>query len=664
VPVVSERRAERTSSGWFPPGKPPRRRRRRIPPPWRQVAVVLSVWLLAAGVAPAQQQVAANDQERWKHLTIQELLEIDVTTAARRADPIRTTAAPVQVLTRDDLHRAGVRYLAEAFRLADALFVGRFDGRTWIVSARGLAINGANKMQVMIDGRSIYSPFYSGVFWDAQDVLIDDVDRIEIIRGPGASLWGANAMHGIINVITRRADDTQGTVVTLGSGTEERAIADLRHGGRLGTAAAYRAYVKYGYRDAQSLSTGVSAQDPFRRGQVGGRVDWALSANDDLSVLGDAYIGRLGLINAPDTPISGGNVIARWSRRGRRGSSQVQAYFDRVERHVPRQFGERRNTVDIDAQYGLVGPARHNLVFGGGYRASADETDVTETLYFEPRERTTHLFNLFAQDEIALGRGFFGILGTRLEHNSYSGWELQPTGRIRWTRGHDTVWGAVSRAVRMPTRFDSDLRFTAGLPFLVATGSTAFRPEQMLAYEAGYRTQPASRVSFEAAVYHNRYDDLRSQEQRPGQPIVLANTIEGEISGLELGATWEPAAHVRVHGSYAWLTRSLRRKPGSLDITGGEGFDAPHQATLRLFTDLRPGVRLNVMGRYVDALPRTSIPAYVEADVTLQWDVRPWAELALVGQNLVHDRHAEFGGGTIVEEFDRGVFLTLTLRRR
>ena len=633
-------------------------------PACRQVTLAFSLWSLLGTVALAQELSAANDQERWKHLTIQELLDIDVTTATRRADPIRTTAAPVQVLTRDDLHRAGVRYLAEAFRLADAMFVGRFDGRTWIVNARGLAINGANKMQVMIDGRSIYSPFYSGVFWDAQDVLIEDIDRIEIIRGPGASLWGANAVHGIINVITRRADDTQGTLVTLGSGTEERAIADLRYGGRMGAGAAYRAYVKYGYRDAQTLSTGASARDPLRRGQVGGRVDWSLSASDELSVFGDAYIGRLGLINAPDTPISGGNVIARWSRRGPRGSSQVQAYYDRVERHVPRQFGERRNTIDLDAQHSLTALARHNLVFGGGYRASADETDVTETLSFEPRARTTHLFNLFAQDEISLGRGVFGTIGTRLEHNSYSGWELQPTGRVRWTRGRDTVWAAVSRAVRMPTRFDSDLRFTAGLPFLVATGSAAFRPEQMIAYEAGYRTQPATRVSLEVAAYHNRYDDLRSQEQRPGEPIVLANTIEGEVSGLELGASWELATHIRMHGSYGWLTRSLRRKPGSFDISGGEGFDAPHLATLQLFTDVRPGLRLNVMGRYVAALQRSSIPAYAEADITLQWDVRPWAEVALVGQNLLHDRHPEFGGGTSLEEFDRGVFVTLTLRRR
>ena len=410
------------------------------------------------------QQPAGGDQSQWKQLTIQELLEMDVTTAARRADPIRNAAAPIQVLTRDDLHRAGVRYLAEAFRLADGLYVGRFDGRTWIVNGRGLAINGANKMQVMIDGRSIYSPLFSGIFWDAQDVLIEDIDRIEIIRGPGASLWGANAVHGIINVITRRAADTQGTLVTVGSGNEEQAITDVRYGGRVGDSVAFRTYAKYGYRDAQSLATGESAKDPMQRGQVGGRLDWRASKTADVTVQGDAYTGQLGLLNSPDTSISGGNVVARWTRRNTWGITQAQVFYDRVERDVPDQFGERRNTFDIDVQQNVSHISGHSIVFGGGYRISDDDTDVTRILFFEPKGRTSHLFNVFAQDEISLGRGVFGTLGSKLEHNSYSGWELQPTGRIRWTRGRDTLWGGVSRAVRMPTRFDSDIRVTGGLP--------------------------------------------------------------------------------------------------------------------------------------------------------------------------------------------------------
>jgi iron complex outermembrane receptor protein len=627
-------------------------------------AALMIVVAFSPSTAGAQSADPAN-QTPWKQLTIQELLDIDVTTAARRPDSIRTTAAPVQVLTRDDLHRAGVRYLAEAFRLADALYVGRFDGRTWIVNARGLTINGANKMQVMIDGRSIYSPLFSGVFWDAQDMLIDDIDRIEIIRGPGASLWGANAVHGIINVISRRAADTQGPLVTVGTGNEERGFADIRYGDRISEKGSYRVYAKYGYRDAQSLAAGGSARDPFRRGQVGARSDWAFTDSDDVTIQGDAYLGRLGLLNAPDTSISGGNLLARWTRRSGRDSTQVQTYYDRVVRDVPGQFGERRNTWDVDVQHNLTRVARHAIVFGGGYRASADDTDITPIAFFEPKQRTTHLFNLFAQDEIAFGQGVYGTVGTKLEHNTYSGWEVQPTGRLRWTRGRDTLWGAVSRAVRMPTRFDTDIRFKGGLPIVLIAGSSSFRSESLVAYEAGFRSQPAQRVSYEVAVYHNRYNDLRSQDRQEAPPVILGNTVEGHINGIEVGATWEPATTARVHGSYAWLNRSIGPEPGSTDVSGGEGNDAPHVATLQLFTDIRADLRFNAMLRYVAALPRPHLPAYAEADMTLQWDARPWMELALTGQNLLHRSHPEFfSGQASLEEYDRSVFITLTLRRR
>ena len=631
-------------------------------------ALRLAVFCLVAILWPCfgrAQPADPKPQTPWKQLTIQELLDIDVTTATRRPESMRTTAAPIQVLTRDDLHRAGIRYLAEALRLADGLYVGRFDGRTWIVNARGLAINGANKMQVMIDGRSIYSPLFSGIFWDAQDLLIDDIDRIEIIRGPGASLWGANAVHGIINVISRRAADSQGPLVTIGSGNEERAIADIRYGDRISDAASYRVYAKYGYRDAQSLAAGGSAHDPFRRGQVGGRADWALSGSNDLTLQGDAYVGRLGLLNAPDTGISGGNLLARWTRRSGRDTTQFQTYFDRVQREVPGQFGERRNTFDLDVQHTLAEATRHAIVFGGGYRASADDTDVTPVAFFEPKQRTTHLFNLFAQDEIALGRGVYGTLGTKLEYNTYSGWEVQPTGRVRWTRGRDTLWGAVSRAVRMPTRFDTDIRFTGNQPFVLIAGSADFRSESLVSFEAGFRSQPAQRFSYEVGVYRNEYDDLRSQDRQSTFPVLLGNTVQGHIHGIEVGATWEPSAAARVHGSYTWLHRSIAPEPGSTDVSGGEGNDAPHLAALQVFTDIRTNLRFNAMFRYVAALPRPRLAAYGEADITLQWDVRPWAELALTAQNLLHRSHAEFfSGQTSLEQYDRSVFLTLTVRRR
>ena len=331
----------------------------------------------------------------------------------------------------------------------------------------------------------------------------------------------------------------------------------------------------------------------------------------------------------------------------------------------PGSFGERRHTFDADGQQVVPAGTRHTLVWGGGYRASADDTDVTPLVFFDPRRRTTHLFNTFVQDEIALGPpGVFATVGTKLEHNSYSGWELQPTGRLRWTSGRDTLWGAVSRAVRMPTRFDTDIRVTAGQPFVVITGDPGIKPEALVAYEAGFRSQPATRVSYELAFFHNRYDDLRSQDLRPGGPVVLGNSLAGQFSGIEVAATWEPATFVRVHGSYAWLHRDIDPDPGSLDITGGEGNDPPHLANLQVFTDLRPGLRFNLMGRFVSELPRPRVPAYAEADASLQWDVRDGIEIGLHGKNLLHPHHPEFSSGQLLlEEYDRSVFVTLTLTR-
>ena len=630
-----------------------------------RVLPLLYALVLVPVSASAQRQPAAAPQSPWKQLSIEELLDTDVTTAARRPDSIRRAAAAVQVLTGEDLHRAGVRYLSEALRLADAFYVGRFDGRTWVVNTRGLNINGTNKLQVMIDGRTIYSPLFSGIFWDAQDVLIDDVERIEIIRGPGASLWGANAVHGTVNVITRRAADTQGTLLTLGSGNEELAIGDVRYGGRTANGGAYRLYAKYGYRDAQVLVQGGSAHDPMRRGQMGGRFDWEPSRTTDVTLQGDAYVGRLGLIDSTDTSISGGNVLGRWGRKTPRSATQVTAFYDVVQRDVPDQFGVVHHTFDLDAQEALAVNDVHSLVWGGGYRVTSDRTEETPVLFFEPPERTTHLFNVFVQDEIRLGRkGWFTTVGTKLEHNSYSGWELQPTARIRLTKPRATVWGAVSRAVRMPTRFDSDIRVTLGQPNVVITGSPSFEPEQLIAYEAGIRTQVSSQLTFDVNVYHNDYERLRSQELVPGAPITLGNTLEGAINGIELGATWEPSTMLRFHGATSILDKSLRRSPGSQDVSGGEGNDACCLARLQIDADLRDDLRLTGLARYNAALPSPHLPAYAEADLTLQWDIRRGIELSFAGQNLLHDSHPEFTSGQpMLEAYERSFFVTVTFRR-
>jgi iron complex outermembrane receptor protein len=635
---------------------------------FRTSVVIVFLTSAMSGVSSrAYAQEAAADQS-FNRLSIEQLSRIDVTSVSKRSEPLSETAAAIQVLTQDDLRRAGVVYLVEALRLADAMFVGQFDARTWIVQPRGLAINGANKMQVLLDGRSIYSPFYSGIFWDVQDYSIDDIERIEVIRGPGASLWGANAVNGVINVITKRASEaTVGTTASVGAGKEDRLLTGIRHSGRIGTRAHYRAYGKFTLRDAQILSTGLSAEDPLRRGQVGFRADWDRSAREQITVQGDAYLGRLGLMDLPDTPVSGGNLLARWTHTTVGGAQwQVQAYYDRVARTVANQFGEKRNTFDIEVQHQSQAGDRHHLLWGGGYRVSSDATARTPTLFFDPQKRSTHLQSLFVQDEITLHPRLFATVGTKLEHNSFTGVELQPTGRLRFTpHAAGTLWGAVSRAVRMPTRFDSDIRFTQDGVTFFAVGDADFKSEVVVAYEAGYRTTIGPRLSLDVSTYRNAYDNLRSQELgvSPISLIVFGNTIEGRVVGVEAGATVQAASGVQLHGSYARLSRELVKKPGSQDISGGEGNDPRHLATLQVFTTPGPSVSASLLLRYVGELPSPFTPAYVEADVALLWNPRPRLELALVGQNLLRASHAEFPqAGPVFEEIQRNVYGRVTLR--
>jgi iron complex outermembrane receptor protein len=636
--------------------------------PRHSFPIGLALAFAVAVAPPAHGQQQASAEQSFGRLSIEELTRIDVTSVSKRAEPVNEAAAAIQVITQDDLRRAGVVYLAEAFRLADGMFVGRFDGRTWVVQARGLAINGANKMHVLLDGRSIYSPFYSGVFWDVQDYPIADIERIEIIRGPGASLWGANAVNGVINIITRRASaETVGARASVGAGTEDRFIGVVRQGGTIGSRGHYRAYGKFTYRDAQLLNTGESAEDPLRRGQAGFRADWDRTSREQFTLQGDVYIGRLGLLNSADTPVSGGNLLARWTRTTVSGSQwQVQAYYDRVARTVPDQFGEKRNTFDIEIQHESLLGTRHHLMWGGGYRVSSDSTAVTRALYFDPQRRTTALQGVFVQDEVTLHPRLRATVGTKLEHNDFTGVEVQPTGRLRFTpHANGTLWGAVSRAVRMPTRFDTDIRFIGEGPGLLAVGNREFESETVVAYEGGYRTTIGSRLSFDVSVFRNAYDDLRSQELgvSPIALISLGNTIKGHVAGLEAGVTVQAAPGVQLHGSYTRLSRELVRKAGSQDISGGEGNDPKHMATLQVFTTPSAALSANLLLRYISELPNPRTPAYAEADAVLLWTLTPRVDLSLVGQNLLHAHHPEFPvPGPVFETLQRNVYARVTFR--
>lgn len=630
------------------------------------VLALLTTSRTAAASVP--EEGGAVEPSELKSLTIEELMDIDVTSVSRRSERVSQAAAAVTVITAEDIRRSGVTSLPEALRLANALHVARFDSRTWAISARGFNITTANKLLVLIDGRSVYTPLYSGVFWDVQDLVLEDVDRIEVIRGPGATLWGANAVNGVINVITKSSRQTQDGLVNAGVGTEDRGFGALRQGGALGERTWYRAYGKYRYIDALALSDGGSAEDPLRMAQGGFRVDGERSDRDSFTLQGDVYQGQIGELVRSDTDVDGGNLLGRWSRRFSAASSlDVQVYWDRTHRQVPTQFEEHRDTWDLEIQHRLPFGTRHDMVWGLGYRVSADDVASTPSLGWVPGERTLELFTVFAQDEISLVPDRLRLtLGARLESHEIAGTEVQPTVRLAWTPGdRQMVWGAVSRAVRAPTRIDEDVRFTSG-PVVILRGNPDFGFEEVVAYELGYRLQPNADTSFDLATFYNVYDDLRSQE-RPANgapiPITLDNKLNAETWGAELRFNVQAASWWRLYSSYTWFRRDFSLDPDSNDATGGtsEGDDPEHRFALRSLMDLPGRIELDAWLRYVGALPQPRVPAYTELDLRLGWRATAGLELSLIGQNLLHDQHPEFW--TVVQkEVERSLLGRVTWR--
>jgi iron complex outermembrane receptor protein len=632
----------------------------------RALCLLAAAALSRAAHAAAQPEEARPpvDPSILKRLSVEELMEIDVTSVSKRSEPLSTAAAAVSVITGEDIRRSGVTSLPEALRLAVGLEVARVDGHTWAVSARGFNITTANKLQVLIDGRSIYTPLFSGVFWDVQDTLLADIDRIEVIRGPGAALWGANAVNGVINIITKSAAATQGGRVVAAGGEREGAIAGVRYGGTTAGGTAYRAYGRFSHYAPLVFANGASAHDPLQRTQGGFRVDGG-GDGGAFTLQGDLYDGYYGDPTAGDGALGGGNLLGRWTRRtSERSDWRLQAYVDATHRSIPNLFSEERRTYDVDLQHHSLLGARHEVVWGLGYRLSDDRVVNSNLVAFLPPRPTETLVNAYAQDEIALARQRAHLtVGTKLEHNDYTGFEVQPTVRLSYTpSARQTLWGAVSRAVRAPTRIDADVEFFAG-PLTLIQGNRDFRSEVVVAYELGWRVQPATGLSLDVATYHNVYSRLRTQEPTPGAPggfpFVLANRGRAENDGVGLLANFQMAPWLRWTAGYTYLDERFRLEPGSHDPTGAtaEGDDPHHQLMLRASLDLPRRVELDAFLRHVGELPQPVVPAYTELDLRLGWQPVPGLELSLVGRNLLHAHHPEFGNpGPTRQEVPRSVF--------
>ncbi len=603
---------------------------------------------LAAALALAS-QARAQSLEELQRLSVEELANVDVTSVSKSAESLSDAPAAIYVITHDEILRSGARRLPEMLRLAPNLFVAQTSAATHVITARGLSGNlgdqsFTNKLLVLIDGRSVYTPLFSGLYWDMQDVLPEDIDRIEVISGPGATLWGANAVNGVINIITRSSADTQGGFVEGRAGNQEQG-ASMRIGARAGADASLRIYAR-GFHEANTdTAAGVSAGDHWSKLQGGFRFDWTPAESDVVTVQGDVFHATGGVYKG----VEGGDVLARWSHNWKSGSQlQLQAYFDREARGPDTTGGTPLwvNTLDVDVQHSFAIGARQQVVWGGGVRSTRYHIVGTSSLFFTPPRRTLTLVNGFVQDTVSLAPTLRAILGVKVEDDPYAGTSALPSARLSWSpvRGA-MLWAAVSRAVRSPTPFDEDVREVVG-GVLFVRGNPDFRTEKLWAYEAGLRVQPSPRVSLSVSGYYNDYDDLRSIELTPSTilPLYWGNLIAGHTYGLEAWGNYQAASWWRLGAGLNLIFEHLRFKPGSSRLAGiAQAGDDPHaQAKLRSSMNLGPKVTLDADLRYVSTLRDPHVPAYVELNSRVAWSLTDQVQLAVSGFNLLHGRHQEF----------------------
>jgi iron complex outermembrane receptor protein len=620
-----------------------------------------------------------KSEGRLTQVSLEELGQIEVTTASKVPVKASRTPAAIYVITQEDIRRSGATSIAEALRLAPGVEVARVDSNTWSLGVRGFGSALSRSVLVLIDGRTVYTPLFAGVYWQVQDTLLEDIERIEVIRGPGGTIWGANAVNGVINIITKNAKDTNGLLVSTGGGNIDQGFVNFRFGAGNRKSFNYRIYGK-AFTRGPEFHPDQRQFDDWRMGQAGFRADWDLHNRDTLTLQGDLYNGdagqRVGITSysppfmtnvQQNAELAGGNLLGRWKRVLGAGSDiQLQTYYDRTDRKQA-NFAESRDTFDIDFIHHLTLPRRQDFLWGLGVRlSSGNATEVVPTVAFTPNHFTDKLYSAFIQDEIPLAGNQLSLtIGSKFLHNSYSGFEVQPTARLLWTPSpRQTVWGAVTRAVRTPSRIEEDLQLTAllspsPLTFFRITGDRKFSSEHLIGYEAGYRTLLRSKFYLDIAAFHNNYDHLLSiepgtpfSETSPPPPHVVVpfffrNGLFGNTSGFEIAPDWTPTSWWRLRGSYSYLHMDLNKEAASQDASTAnstQGSSPHHQITIRSSLNLPKKLEFDQTFRYVSALPAQLVEAYATADVQFSWRATGSLELSVVGQNLFQPHHAEFGG--------------------
>lgn len=611
-------------------------------------------------------------------LSIQELMEVEVTSVSRKGQPLSKTASAVYVITAEDIRRSGATSIPEALRMAPGVQVAQVNANKWAIGIRGFNSLFSNKLLVMVDGRSVYNPIFAGVYWDIQDMILEDIDHIEVVRGPGGTMWGSNAVNGIINIITKSADQTQGGLLTAGWGNQEGSFGQARFGGKAGSSTHYRVHSKFFRRPGQHRAEGGRAEDDWDMLRGGFRADWSSSERDSLMVTADVHGGEA---NAPiftpvfeppfrarirdHTDLSGSNILARWTRKHTaRSTSNLQVYYDRQHRRGDSGNLRLIESADFDYQNQFDLSSTNQVMWGGGYRRNRDDLENIPIASFHPSSRTTHLYQAFVQDEIRLFSDRLLIaVGTKVERNSFSGWEVQPSANLLWDRGkNDSAWLSVARAVRTPSRVTADAESllqvfpgAAGLNRLVYFGNPDFKPEELISYQAGYRVRLRRAVSLDLTAFHNDYDNIEAV--LPGMPffdpsLPLAPTViplrplngrSGRTRGLEAASTWRLSESSQLHASYSWLDLRLRSTLVGVpdDVRKAEDAAPNQQFHARWYQDLPGRLQFDNSYYFVGSRGTVGLPAYHRVDSRIGWRPSRSIEFTFGLQNALDNQHPE-----------------------
>ena len=617
-------------------------------------------------------------------MSVEDLMNMQVTSVSKRSQKVADAAAAVFVITQEDIKRSGARNIPETLRMVPGIEVARIDENKWAISSRGFNGRFADKLLVLIDGRSVYTPLFSGVYWDVQDVPLEDVDRIEVIRGPGATLWGANAVDGVINIITKPAKATQSQLVQVEGGNEQMNSDTVRFGGKFQDKGYYRAYAKYFDWASGNGIAGQNAADGWHQVRGGFRSDWTLSRADSLTFQGDLYNSREGetltipTLSAPYSETfqnvghySGGNLLGRWTRSTGNSSYSLQGYFDRTNYSDNFLFVDHESVFDIDFQHDFHLGDANEIVWGAGYRSIQDSNVSSFTVSVQPSHAHYNQFSAFVQDEVNfLDSRLRVTFGSKFEHNDFTGWEFEPNirflGSISKTQ---SAWVAVSRAVRTPALTEEGLRlndvvvppgappFNSPVPVIEAVfGSHQFQSEDLVAYEIGYRVQASNSFSADIAAFYNNYTNLRTAE--PGAffvegspapphgvvPLVAFNRMSGGTYGIEPFVDWKALSRWELVGSYSFLQMNIHKNSDSSDPTPDlpNGENPKHQFYFRSSLELPKHLQQNLIVRHVTQLSSLNVPAYSSLDGGIRWTPVPGWEFSFNGENWLNNRHTEF----------------------